>query len=64
MNKLSKIFLIIIVILVIGFCTMVALYFNLKNDYKKLESELLFSQNGDNVNSNLNGDFLFSEEGK
>ena len=65
MNKLNKVFLIIIIILAIGLCIMIGLYFNLKSEYKKLEGDFLFSQNGENIeNNNLDSDFLFSEEGK
>ena len=65
MDKLNKKFLIVIIILAIGLCIMIGLYFNLKSEYKKLESELLFSQNGEDIeNNNLDGNFLFSEEGK
>ena len=69
MNKLNKVFLIIIIILAIGLCIMIGLYFNLKSEYKKLEGDFLFSQNGENIennnnNNNLDGNFIFSEEGK
>ena len=69
MNKLNKVFLIIIIILAIGLCIMIGLYFNLKSEYKKLEGNFLFSQNGENIennnnNNNLDGNFIFSEEGK
>ena len=69
MDKLNKVFLIIIIILAIGLCIMIGLYFNLKSEYKKLEGDFLFSQNGENIennnnNNNLDGNFIFSEEGK
>ena len=69
MDKLNKVFLIIIIILAIGLCIMIVLYFNLKSEYKKLEGDFLFSQNGENIennnnNNNLDGNFIFSEEGK
>ena len=66
MNKLNKVFLIIIIILAIGLCIMIGLYFNLKSEYKKLEGDFLFSQNGENIenNNNLDSNFIFSEEGK
>ena len=69
MNKLNKVFLIIIIILAIGLCIMIGLYFNLKSEYKKLEGDFLFSKNGENIennnnNNNLDGNFIFSEEGK
>ena len=69
MDKLNKIFLIVIIILAIGLCIMIGLYFNLKSEYKKLEGDFLFSQNGENIennnnNNNLDGNFIFSEEGK
>ena len=65
MDKLNKKFLIVIIILTIGLCIMIGLYFNLKSEYKKLEGNFLFSQNGEDIeNNNLDSDFLFSEEGK
>ena len=65
MNKLSKVLLIISIILAIGFCIMSGLYLKIKGDYDKLKSDFLFSENGDEVeNNNVDGDFLFYEEGK
>lgn len=65
MDKVNKIFLTITIILAIALCVMTVLYFNLKSDYKKLQGDFLFSQNGENLEkNNLDGDFLFSEEGK
>ncbi len=65
MNKLSKVLLIINIIFVIGFCITLGLYFNLKKDYNELMSDFLFSKNGNEIdNSNLDGNFLFYEQGK
>lgn len=62
MNKLNKILIIIIVILGISLCTILGFYFCLKRDYNKLESQFLFSQDGEQLENY--GNFLFQEEGK
>ena len=73
MNKLNKIFLGIIIALAIALVIMTVLYFNMKsvakknlNEYlnkyeetSKLYEKIDLLENG----SNINGDFLFSEEG-
>ena len=73
MNKLNKIFLGIIIALAIALVIMTVLYFNMKSVAKKNLNEYLnkceetsklyeridLLENG----SNINGDFLFSEEG-
>lgn len=73
MNKLNRIFLGIMIVLVIALITMTVLYFNMKsvakknlNEYlnkceetSKLYEKIDLLENG----SNINGDFLFSEEG-
>lgn len=65
MNKISKALLIICIFFAIGFCTILGLYINIKNDYNKLKGDFLFSQNGEEIeNNNLDGNFLFYEEGK
>ncbi len=62
MNKLNKVLIIIIVILGISLCTVLGFYLNLKKDYNKLESQILFSQDGEQLEDT--GNFLFQEEGK
>lgn len=37
------------IVLAIAFCTILVLYLNLKSKYNKLEGEILFSQNGQEV---------------
>lgn len=64
MNKLNKILLSISIILMIALVIMVGLYCNLKSKYTKLEADFLFSQNGEDLEKNKDGNFLFSEERK
>ena len=46
----------------IGFFTILGFYLNLKSKYNKLESEILFSQDGEEIENS--GNFQFKEEGK
>ena len=62
MNKLNKVLIIIIVMLGISLCTVLGCYLNLKKDYNKLEAQILFSQDGEQLEDT--GNFLFQEEGK
>ena len=62
MNKLNKVLIIIIVILGISLFTVLGFYLNLKKDYNKLEAQILFSQDGEQLEDT--GNFLFQEEGK
>ncbi len=62
MNNLSKVLIVIVAILMIGFFTILGFYLNLKSKYNKLESEILFSQDGEEIENS--GNFLFKEEGK
>jgi FtsZ-interacting cell division protein ZipA len=62
MNNLSKVLIVIIAVLIIGFFTILGFYLNLKSKYNKLESDFLFSQDGEELENS--GNFLFKEEGK
>lgn len=61
MNKLSKIFLVIIIVLTIALATMIVLYLKQRNLVYEYMGNYNFSTNSANE---LNGDFLFHEEGK
>ena len=65
MNKLNKILLTLSIVLAIAFCIILVLYLNLKSKYNKLEGEILFSQNGQEVEQNeYDGNFLLQEKGE
>ena len=65
MNKLSKIFLVIIIVLTIALATMTFLYLKQRDLIYEYMGNYNFSMGMDeNETNNIDGNFLFKEEGK